>query len=311
MRAERLALDNFERLALRSPGRASTWCHELTSADRERFASERLKEVSSGESVDADLRNLRTVFNVMEEWNHRAEGSNPFAGRKKATVGERRKRAKRAAEGEKQPEHYTRPQIVALLRQADLEVEQESGNWDRRRLRALIYFEAYTGARIGEVLHLEWDREVLLEGGGKAREVDFRLGVAFLTWKSEHGLKTAGSEAPVGLPDVLRNVLREWEQHRTCGWVFPNTEGKPWTTGGPGYKPLDQLKALAKRAGIEHATWKMFRHSLNTHGKQWFGLSGEQMRVQLRHDDVETQKHYDHVDLANLRAAVEDIDFCE
>src|SRR5262249_13156446 len=154
MRAERLALDNFERLALRSTGRASTWCHEITSADRERFAAERLKEVGSGESVDADLRNLRTVFNVLEEWHHRAEGSNPFAGRKKATVGERRKRAKKAAKGEKQPAHYTRPHIVALLRQADLEMKQEPDSWDRRRLRALVYFEAYTGARIGEVLHL-------------------------------------------------------------------------------------------------------------------------------------------------------------
>ena len=60
MRAERLALDNFERLVLHAPGRASTWCHEITSADREKFASERLKEVGSAESVDADLRNLRT-----------------------------------------------------------------------------------------------------------------------------------------------------------------------------------------------------------------------------------------------------------
>jgi integrase len=69
------------------------------------------------------------------------------------------------------------------------------------------------------------------------------------------------------------------------------------------------LKSLAKRASIEHATWKMFRHSLNTHGKQWFGMTKEQMQVQLRHEDKETQRHYDHADLENLRAAVKGIDF--
>jgi hypothetical protein len=105
---------------------------------------------------------------------------------------------------------------------------------------------------------LEWDHEVELEGGGKAKETDFDRGVAFLNWKVEHGMKTPGSEALVGLPDVLLAVLLDWRDHRRCGWVFPNAEGRPWVGGGPGYKHLDQLKALANRAGIEHATWKLF-----------------------------------------------------
>jgi hypothetical protein len=68
-------------------------------------------------------------------------------------------------------------------------------------------------------------------------------------------------------------------------------------------------KALAARAGISHATWKMFRHSMTTHGKQWFGINKAQMSVQLRHDDEETQEWYDSADLANLRAAMRGIDF--
>jgi integrase len=310
MRSERLSLDNFQRLVVESLGRANTWCHEFTSADREQFAAGRLKEVGSGESVDADLRNLRTVFNVMEEWNHRPKGTNPFAGRKRATVGTRRKRAKAAAgPGEKKAKLYTREQILALLTRADQDVAEQPDRWERRRLRALVYFEAYTGARIGEVLHLEWDRAIRLAGGGSAKEVDFGRGVAFLCWKAEHGLKTDGSEAPIGLPDALLAVLRDWKSHRKGRWVFPNADGNPWVTGGPGYRPLDQLKELAGRAGIAHATWKMFRHSLTTHGKQWFGLTEEQVQAQLRHEDVETQKHYEHADLANLREAVKDIDF--
>jgi integrase len=167
----------------------------------------------------------------------------------------------------------------------------------------------YTGARIGEIIHLEWDGEIELKGGDKAKEVDFERGVAFLFWKIEHGLKTPGSEAPVGLPDRLVEALKEWKRIRTCKWVFPNERHKPWTGGSKGNKHLDQLKEVAKRAGIPHATWKMFRHSFNTHGKQWFGVNREQMRSQLRHEDQQTQEHYDHDDLENLRSAVKAIDF--
>jgi hypothetical protein len=88
MRSERLAMDNFERIV------APDWCHTLTSAHREEFIGERLAQVDSPASVEADLRALRTVFNVMEGWKHRPEGSNPFGGRGKASVGSRRKRQK-------------------------------------------------------------------------------------------------------------------------------------------------------------------------------------------------------------------------
>jgi len=111
------------------------------------------------------------------------------------------------------------------------------------------------------------------------------------------------------LPDALLSVLREWQEHQTCSWVFPNSAKKPWVSGGPGYRPFDQLQTLARRAGIEHANWKMFRHSFDTHGKGKFGMSREQVQAQLRHTTLDTQKHYDHADLGNLRAAVKDIDF--
>ena len=38
-------------------------------------------------------------------------------------------------------------------------------------------------------------------------------------------------------------------------------------------------------------------------------MSSEQLRAQLRHTTTETQKHYTHDDLANLKNAVEKIDF--
>jgi hypothetical protein len=87
MRSERLALSNFGRLI------KPDWLHEITTADRERFVAQRLSEVSSAASVDADLHVLWAAFNVAEEWKHRSENSNPFAGRGKATVRRRRQGA--------------------------------------------------------------------------------------------------------------------------------------------------------------------------------------------------------------------------
>jgi integrase len=289
MRSQRLALDNFERIV------KPDWCHTVTSADREKFVAGRLAEVPSAASVDADLRVLRSVFNVLEEWKHRPEGSNPFAGRGKATVGSRRRRQKDAGK-EAKARHYTFEEVQAILRRATAEARKEP-TIIKKRLRALVYFVAYTGCRINEAVHLEWT------------DIDWDRGVAWLFFKVENDLKTEGSQAPFGLSDRLLQVLKEWETDRTSSWVFPNAEGRPWKTGGPGYRPLDQLKSLAGRAGVEGANWKRFRHALSTLGKGRFGLTAEQVRAQLRHTTVATQEHYTHDDLASLRDVARKLDF--
>ncbi|MBY0231773.1 MAG: site-specific integrase [Gemmataceae bacterium] len=296
LRSERLAIQNFTRLA--DPG----WCHELTTAHREAFVRDRLAEVPSPASVEADLRVLRALFNIMEEWKHRPGGSNPFAGRGKATVEARRKRAKgRAQEGVAAKEkHYTMEEVRKILALAAKEAEEAADDktrLERRRLRALVNFVAYTGCRINEAIHLEW------------KDIDLARGVAKLYFKAESDLKTEDSQAPFGLPPRLIEVLRDWEKDKTCTWVFPNTRMKPWKTGAPGFRSFDQMQELGKRAGVEGANWKRFRHALSTHGKQRFGMSAEQVRAQLRHTTTDTQKHYTHDDLDNLREAVKAVDF--
>jgi integrase len=67
--------------------------------------------------------------------------------------------------------------------------------------------------------------------------------------------------------------------------------------------------ALGERAGVKGANFKRFRHALATHGKQRFGMTTEQVQAQLRHTTTETQGHYTHDDLANLREAVKNVDF--
>jgi integrase len=294
MKREKNAIDSFTRLV------HPHWCHDITDEDRERFIQKRMPEVGSGLTVDAELRALRHLCNVMEEWKHRPERSNPFAGRGKATVGSRRRRHKeQIREGEEKAKHYTFEEVKAILSLASKEVVEadEKSRWAKRRLRVLVYFVSYTGCRISEAIHLEW------------KDIDFEKGVAWLYFKVENDLKTEGSQAPFGLPPRLIEVLRDWEQDKTCTWVFPNSQHKPWKTGGPGFRPFDQLKALGERAGVQGANWKRFRHALSTHGKQRFGMSREQVKAQLRHTTEKTQEYYTHDDLDNLREAVARIDF--
>lgn len=290
MRSERLAMDNFTRLV------EPVWCHEMTSATREAFVRDRLAEVSSPASVDADLRVLRSLFNIMEDWKHRPENSNPFAGRGRATVGARRKRQKGREQEAQKEKHYTFEEVKAILALANKEVAEDP-TFQKKRIRALVHFIAYTGCRFSEAVHLEW------------KDIDWGNGVAWLYFKIENDLKTEGSQAPFGLPEKLLELLREWEKDKTCSWVFPNEKHKPWKTGGVKYRPFDQIQSLGERAGVEGANFKRFRHALATHGKGRFGMSTEQVRAQLRHTTTDTQKHYTHDDLANLRDAVKRVDF--
>ena len=88
MREERRVLESFGKLI------KPDWCHDTTTEEREEFIQKRMKEVKSAGSVEKDLRLLRFLFNVMEEWRHRPKGSNPFSGNGKATVGAKRRKAK-------------------------------------------------------------------------------------------------------------------------------------------------------------------------------------------------------------------------
>ena len=159
---ERNALDSFSRLI--KPG----FCHEITAEGRERFVQKRLPEVGSSLTVDTELRALRLFCNVMEEWKHRPENSNPFAGRGRATAGARRKRAKeREAADVRKEKHYTFDEVKAILARAAQEAAEDP-TFAKKRLRALVSFIAYTGCRFGEAVHLEW------------KDVDWDRGVACL-----------------------------------------------------------------------------------------------------------------------------------
>jgi len=139
MRREQNAIDTFTRLV--KPG----FCHEITAEDRERYVQKRLPEVGSAQTVDVELRALRYRCNIMEEWKHRPENSNPFAGKGKATVGGRRKRAKEQGQ-EKKERHYSFEEVKALLALATKEAK-ETPTVEKKRFPGPALFRGLHGAR--------------------------------------------------------------------------------------------------------------------------------------------------------------------
>src|SRR5262249_3298688 len=129
-RREKLGYDHFERIV--KPG----WCHEITPKDRDRFVAERLKEVESPATLEAELRALHTLAGLLEEWGPRPKGQNPFAGKLK--IDDRRRRHKERGK-EAKARHYTLEEIRKLLDLADVEVD----TLEQRRFRTLLYFVAY------------------------------------------------------------------------------------------------------------------------------------------------------------------------
>lgn len=161
-------------------------------------------------------------------------------------------------------------------------------DWFGHRLYALASLVALTGVRTAEALH------------ARVEDVDFAERVFVVSGRRR--LKTAGSAAPVPMPDPLPQVLACWSVRTGCEWLFPGERrAGPWTGGPPGKRPVDRLKAEALKLGIAGVTFLALRHSWATHGETAWGLAEGEIQRVLRHTTPLTQRGYRHADLANLR----------
>lgn len=195
--------------------------------------------------------------------------------------------------------------VMQILTTADTEARQRVCRngmtpWMSKRLRALVYVYAYTGMRKREALCL--------------LRSDVNLSTGFITIRgnSHRRLKTAASSAPLAIAPALAIVLKRWLPRTGCEWVFPRLRlHGPWLHGGPGKRPLDQVRDLGLRAGVPGLTILAFRHTLATLAEGW-GLGELELQRWLRHTRRRTQDAYRRRgDLAAIAATAGKIRFAD
>jgi integrase len=251
-------------------------------------------------TIRGQLSHVRTICSMAEASRYLAVS--PFRLRKMsrwvrvpATVGCR---------------HYGRSEIRAVLdlMRADIDRKKAWPQWRARRLYALTAIVAYCGTRAGEAQRL-WVEDVELEHR-----------VINLVHRKKL-LKTDAAAQPVPMPMALVPIVAGWLEHRLdgpagceidpqCPWLIPGTRRKgPWQGGIARCRPVNRLRAVAARAGVEGMTFLALRKSWATHAEAW-GLGGAAIQRVLRHTDSRiTEKWYRRADVVNLAELVKDADF--
>lgn len=200
-------------------------------------------------------------------------------------------RASEDEEDEPEKRHLTREQVARLL----VWTEARAHDWRGLRLHALVALLAYTGLRRNEALTR------------KVADVDLTARVVIVRSRRRARLKTRASAAPVPIPEALLPVLAKWLPETGAEWLFPNvSRSGPWTGGNLRDRPLGQLHAAGEAAGVGRVTFAMLRHTFATMAESW-GIGELMLQRVLRHTTTRTQRHYRHVDVANMTEAVRDI----
>jgi integrase len=182
--------------------------------------------------------------------------------------------------------------------------EAEPGEWQALRLRAYVWALLSLGMRPGELQRLEtWDVDLA------HRTVSIRAKLVPVAGKPDRWWrpKTVGSSGTIPVGDRLAGVLADWIPRTGCRWLFPGAKRLgPWTSGGVGVRPLDQVRALGRRAGVD--LWqKTGRKSVGSNARG-AGLTSLERRGLFRHEDESTGDHYDERHAEGLRAAVNKIE---
>jgi integrase len=207
--------------------------------------------------------------------------------------------------------HLTGAELRKILDVMHADVEQRLGwaRWRAMRTQALIGVAIYTGMRFGEIafLHME------------DLDLEARL-IAIVDRPGTHRTKTLRSAQVVTIPDALVPLLALWIENRESRppgfnpapsvYVFRNAScPTPWHAGAKGSKPLHRLQEIARRAGVDYASFKLLRRSYATalEGK---GAGPLMVMRLLRHTTPTTaQKHYLKADVAAMRSVTDTLDF--
>lgn len=244
----RLNLDNLDRVCqfIRSrlgkdrPLRLSDFSPDTI----EEYMKARLSAGIAGPTVNRDRSTLYTLFRRAAR--RRMIRLNPIEVVER--VPEIRKRL---------PPTMSANEVERLLQEAVREVDHHGrggkgrGNSRPRLtpLHDLIIFAANTGARMGEIIHLEWS------------DVRFDQAEIRILEKEDHQLKDR-IERIVGANPLVLGMLRRRHEARKESetLVFPSANG----TVLDRCNVLRELKTVARRADLGHATFLLLRHTALT-----------------------------------------------
>jgi integrase len=206
--------------------------------------------------------------------------------------------------------HFSAAEVKTVLDFMAREIDAKKGwaQWRARRLYALTATVAYCGPRAREAQ--------------RSHVADYDLAGRVWSIRPHDGrLKTDASEAPVAIPPPLVPILESWLEHRLdrpegfelpaeVPWMFPgSTRRCAWVNGPPGGEPVDRLKAVAARAGVEGMTFHALRRSWATRAEA-LGIPQALITRQCRHtSEATTRRWYQQRDLNALRDAVEGFEF--
>jgi integrase len=170
--------------------------------------------------------------------------------------------------------HFTRSQVESIFSLA-----QEP--W-----RTFFVVLAMTGMRAGEALGLQW------------ADIDFDHSCIHIRRSAWYGkvqsTKSKTSSAPITLPDVLANVLRNYKQEwkpNPDGFLFTTRNGRPPSSN----KVVEyQLWPILDALDIPRCGLHAFRHSVASFIVD-AGYAPEVAQQQLRHTDARTTLNYIHL----------------
>jgi integrase len=192
--------------------------------------------------------------------------------------------------------HHSAAEIARVLLIAD---QEAPASWKARRRQCLLYLAAFTGARAREIL------------GALVEDLDLVEGVIHIRPNERRPLKTDASNRDIPLPGPALSIARQWltRSDRSSRWLLPH-QGLhgPWFHGATRNKPLNEIKALGKRAGLEGLTLLSLRHSFAT-AADHRQIGPKALQDLLGHSSPQTQWPYRHTDPAELRRAADRVRF--
>lgn len=206
--------------------------------------------------------------------------------------------------------HLTKAECRRLLEVLASDVATRRGwaLWRARRLRLAVGIALHCGLRRNELLRLQ------------VQDVDLP---GRLIHVKPHGktLKTARSEDVVPIPEALAPPIDDWLRcwrlagpegypvPADCPWLIPGVRRTgPWVAGPPGERPIDALKAVGKRAGIEHINWQMLRRTTATMLAA-MGVGGAMIAKILRHSQAVDEAFYQGRDEESMKDAAKGLEF--